>query len=109
MTTSTSKLAYDDCYEILDRALRAKTGIRIAVGAEEGVANLLCVRLHYARTLERQQNRDLFQRDDPQYGLSDYDILVVRRPRLEKGTWYIYVEKRIPPENIEELDANAAE
>ena len=103
MTTNTSPLAYDDCYLMFDRARTSRNGIRIGVASEGNGMNLF-TRLNYARRLERQRNKEVYPSDSPLHGVSDYDTLVVRKPREEGGRWWVLIEKRVQPDTIEEIE-----
>jgi len=107
MVTPTSRIAYRPYYEILDRALDSKVGIRVPKeGFEErGDAMQLRVRLHKARTYDRQLNRESRDPVDPFFGISDYDGLIVL-VRLEAGRWYVHVKHNsLGGHEVEELSA----
>ena len=103
MGTPTSRTAYKVYYDVLDRALDSEAGIRIAVDTS-GDAHQYRVRLHYARSLDRELNRQSREPDDPKYGVSDYDNLIVRI-KSEDEQWWVYVEQAVIPQDIEELRA----
>lgn len=105
MTVSTSRASYEDCYDILDRALASPIGIRISAEGK-GPAHHLCTRLNYARTLSRQEAREINDIGAPGYGVSAYDTLLIRQPRVEDGVWWIYIEPRTVNGKIEELSKN---
>lgn len=104
MTVSTSTAAYEDCYDILDRALAAPAGIRID-GMGKGPAHHLVTRLQYARMLSRRESWEIKEPGTPGYGTSAYDILIIRQPREVDGKWWIYIEPRKINGTIEELVA----
>lgn len=109
MTISTSPSAYEDCYDIFDRALRSKNGIRCEV-PDAGMGYNLRTRLQYARTLHREEMRRVHPPTSPEHGVSVYDPLVVREPRQVGDRWYVYVEHRkIDESKIEELPATGTE
>jgi hypothetical protein len=91
MVTSTSRLAFADCYDLLDKALEAPDGIRFAV-SDIGLANQFRVRLHTARRINREDNKDTYDKDHPLYGRSIYDTLVVRIREIE-GKVFVYITK----------------
>lgn len=102
MTTPTSRGAYGPYFDALDRALEEKTGIRIEC-ATQGDANQYRVRLHSARTLDRQLNCESREAGDPLYGTSDYDKLIVRvRPGAD-GKWWVYIQRNAINGKIEVL------
>lgn len=91
MATSTSRLSYGDCFEILDKALENKKGIKFQI-PDYGAGNHLRVRLHSARKINREDNQVIYQPDHQLYGRSIYDPLVCRM-RKEKGIWFMYIER----------------
>jgi hypothetical protein len=101
MGTSSSIVAYEDCYDFLDRALEAEHGVGTRM-ANDGDANQFRVRLHNARTLARSQSKEIYQPDHPQYGTSVYDKLVVSLRKVN-GEWWVYVTTRKAPIEIVEL------
>ena len=101
MTTPTSRAAYKVYYDALDRAIDSPAGIRVGAN-NEGEAYQYRVRLHSARSLDRELNRQGREPSDPQYGISDYDNLIVR-VREEEGEWWVYIERAAVPGVIEEL------
>lgn len=103
MTTPTSRGAYGPYYDALDRALETKAGIRIEC-ATRGDANQYRVRLHSARTLDRELNRDAREPSDKNYGSSDYDNLVVRVKPGPNGKWWVYIQPNAIIGNIEDLE-----
>lgn len=107
MPTPISKAAYKVYYDVLDRALDSPNGIRIEVG-DKGAAFQYRVRLHAARAHDRELNRESREPHDPEYGISDYDNLVVRL-RSEGDKWWVYVEHDTLPKNIEELNNEEAD
>ena len=105
MSTSTSKLAYDDCYTILDRALGSDSGIKVAQDSA-GKASHLRSRLNYARQLDRKLSTETYAEGDPEYGVSQYDVLVIQAPYKDRGKWWIQIKKRdVELLEIEELGA----
>jgi hypothetical protein len=104
MTTSTSKHAYNDCFSLYDRALSAPHGVRVPFPTR-GAAQQFYVRMHSARIIARRESMEVYPSDDPAYGTSPYDILVVRQPVEAEGHWYLYVEPRVVKGEIEELGA----
>ena len=78
MSLSNSRLSYQDCYDLLDRALDADRGICVTV-PDKSAANYLRMRIHHARTIDREENRKTYpDPDQPLHGRSPYDILVLR-------------------------------
>ena len=103
MTVSHSKSAYNDCYDLFDRATDSSIGIRVSCETR-GMANNLRTRLHYARKLNREQAKEIFPDDHPDHGKSAYDPLVVRVHHDGDG-WWVYIEPRMVQGEVEELRA----
>lgn len=101
MTTSTSRLAYKDCYEVMDKALVDDLGLRVKV-KDVDAAYHLRMRMHTARTIARKENQQVFEEGHPMYGRSPYDILVLRIKSI-KDTTYLYLEKNQLPTQMEPL------
>lgn len=116
MAPPTSRLAYIDCYKILDAALEDKLGVRVRT-SNEAQAQILRSRLHYARRLIRDENLAVYNPGDPLFGRSPYDVLVIRFrdaanrpiPLNYIGEVYVYVEQRQAPGEIEPLAGEAKE
>lgn len=92
MSITEAKLAYLDCAEVLDKANGADKGCRVHVAGENEAINLR-MRLHQCRHLDRREMRRVYQPDDPMYGSSGWDGLVVRIKEID-DLWWVYVEKR---------------
>ena len=91
-----------DCYELLDRALESEDGIRVAT-EKQSEARELQTRLCKARLVSRQRSTQIYDRSDPAYGISQYDVLVVRMPKQMDGKWWVRIEPRRAPILIEDL------
>ncbi len=93
MSLSNSRLAYDDCFKLLDAALDEPRGIRVEV-ASSNDATYLRMRIHHARTIDRRENAATYiEKDHPLHGRSPYDILVVRIEDDHEGSW-LYLDKQ---------------
>jgi hypothetical protein len=111
MTAPTTRLSYGDAYDALDRAKDDLKGIRIKF-SDYAAACTFRSRLHYARTVDRRDNTQIYDEGDPLYGRSVYDPLVVRIKEDTEGAWWVYVEHAsidsMIVESLSELD-DAAE
>lgn len=101
MVTPTSRMAYTDCFDLLDRALDDDKGTRVKIG-DKGDAWHMRLRLNAARTVERDESKRVYQKGDPGYGVTPWDVLVVKIKEIEKD-WWVYIEKRAVPEVVESL------
>lgn len=89
MAGSTSRLSYQDCFELYDKALAAAKGIRHRAGSKDAAMHLKS-RLHYARSIDRKDNREVYDEGEPLYGRSAYDPITIRL-RQHGGAWWLYL------------------
>ena len=109
MPIPNTRSSYPDCFELLQQALDAPHGIRIMMGRYDdysatGAARQLRMRIHKARNLEREANKDIFTEDDPKWGSCDYDGLVVRIKQVDNKIW-VYIEPLTVGSVVEQLGA----
>jgi hypothetical protein len=118
MSCSTSRLAYADAYDCFDQALDSKTGIRIAFRSR-GEATYFRMRLHQARSIDRQDNAKLYETDHQMHGRSSYDPIQLKLRQIE-DKWYVYlelitgagklkiepIEEEVPENTFEEVEAD---
>ena len=102
MATSTSRLSFSDCYDILDRALATPRGLRLSFPVE-GDARHFRTRLHAARSLHRRDNAATYPEGDPKHGSSEYDPLTVKLRANGKG-WVLLIEPVSATMQIEEIE-----
>ena len=107
MTAAVSRLAFNDCFDIFDQAIADPTGIRVAFSSE-GAAIHFRMRLHRARTIDRQDNAKLHPSDHPMHGRSPYDQIIIKIRKVEEG-WFVYLEAlldagRLRVESLEGLE-----
>lgn len=77
MGLSHNPLSYEDCRQVLDRALTAPRGIKVAF-PERGHAIRFRHRLNAYRSRDRQNSRTIYPPESPLHGISPYDRLVLR-------------------------------
>lgn len=94
MPTSTSRLAYEDCFSYFSEALDDPRGVRILL-AKPGDAHQLRVRMNAARVLDREANAETYDPSHPLFGRSEFDQVMVRlvAERGSEETW-VYIERR---------------
>ena len=92
MTVSNSRLAYGDCFDLLDKAIADNKGIRVRFD-EWKQANYYRMRLHTARAIDRKDNARTFTEDQPMHGRSIYDTIVGRIKEDGDGFFWLYLEK----------------
>lgn len=91
MSLSTSLLSYSDCLKFMDKALEFSEGARLKL-ADESACIYFRMRCQQARQLDRESNRNIYDKDQFMHGRSQYDVLTFRLYELE-SLWYIYAER----------------
>jgi hypothetical protein len=92
MALSESLAAYDDCFNLFDRAHADGKGIRTFVQTWPE-AHMLRMRLNNARVLDRRQSMKAYPKDAPQFGKSEHDRfkVTIRKSAEDDGYW-VYIE-----------------
>jgi len=105
MSFNTSSLAFDDIQGAFDRALAAPKGIRIKCSSR-GEAIVLRSRFNYFRKMNRKENKEIYTSDQPMWGKSVYDKLVLRVPlKGTEGDNTLFIEPRsVEDLNIEDIE-----
>lgn len=101
MSLPTSTLAYSQCYEVLDLALKDSLGIRMRVDRKPSpqenldAAMNFRMRCHQARKLDRDRNAEVYpDPEHPLHGRSAYDVLIIRDPKVtHDGDVYLVIER----------------
>lgn len=102
MSISTSRQSYLDCYAYYDQALEEDRGIRIRVTSYDYACHLR-QRLHMARKIRRDDNREIYPDPDHHlHGSSPYDVVVVKIKTEERGV-FVVLEKIAMLTQIESL------
>lgn len=96
MVTSSSRGAYPDCFDLMDKAIDDGRGVRVQYD-DRGNARHFIVRLNTARSLDRKANREMYEVDHPLHGTSIYDKLrfTLRSTQNDDGEivcYWVYVE-----------------
>ena len=86
MVTSTSRLAYSDCFDLMDKAIADPKGIKIKFAQGEDAWHFR-IRLHTARKIDRNDNRDIYDQGHPMHGRSVYDHLTMRIRKSGDFAW----------------------
>lgn len=94
MPASSSRLAFDDCYRMYDRALESKKGTR-TLCKTYGQAVHLRMRLHNARMIDRKDNAETYKDElvHPLKGRSAYDNISASIKQDTDGNHWLYLEK----------------
>lgn len=107
MSVPKSLLAYTDCIDYFDTALRFSEGCRIPLPDYEfGIR--LRMRLNYCRKLDRDNNAKLYAEGHKMHGTSQYDKITCVLEQFE-AIWYLMLKRndlmRMPIEGLgQELD-----
>lgn len=91
MGVSKSLLAYTDCIDYFDTALRFSEGCRIPV-PDRDFAIRLRMRLNYCRSLDRENNMRLYPEGHMMHGRSQYDKITNTISEVE-GKVYLMLER----------------
>lgn len=86
MVTSTSRLAYSDCFELMDKAIADPKGIKVKFAAGEDAWHFR-IRLHTARKIDRIDNKEVYEQGHTLYGRSVYDQLTMRIRKSGDHVW----------------------
>lgn len=93
MSLPKSRNAYQDCYILYERALEATHGIRFNVESEDAAIHLR-MRMHTARTIDRDDNSAMHPRGAPMHGCSAFDPLQILIRSDADDLWWVYIEPR---------------
>lgn len=104
MPVSSSRLSYDDCFTLFEKALNDTKGARYQIpDGAHGATKYFVMRMHQARSLDRKENKELYEKGHKLYGRSIYDPLVCRIKKDVEGLWWVYVSHTEIPEGEIEL------
>lgn len=113
MPTSTSRLAYPDCEEFLNKALEDGKGVRLPF-LVEGHARQFLVRCNTFRSICRSDNMRIHRdnRDHPMYGRCEYDVIALSVvPTEDRSDWFVYARiyalNEADVESLSEIEGNA--
>ena len=90
MSMSNTRLSYDDCFELWDKAKEAK-GIRIKYASLEE-AERTRARLHYARIIDRKDNEKMYTPNEPLHGRSVYDPFMIQIRQDTEDFYWVYIK-----------------
>ena len=86
MVTSSSRLAFSDCFDLLEQAISDQKGIRIKFDSYDDAFNFR-LRLHSARRIDRVENRLTYPEGHPMWGRSVYDSITCRIRKTGDQAW----------------------
>jgi hypothetical protein len=88
MAMNPSRLAYQDCYDLMEKAISSEfpSGLRVKFVSENEAVNFRH-RLHNARQVDRVDNSKVFPDGHPMFGRSVYDVIICRIRRRGDGYW----------------------
>lgn len=102
MSVPTTPRAYDDCFEVYDKALADPIGIRVKM-KDFDAANHFRQRMHSARKIDRQRNAFTYEMDHPMFNASAWDCLYLTIEHDHDAGHFVYIRKRPVPQEIERL------
>jgi len=86
MAVSTSRIAFSDCFDLLERAINDDKGIRVKFASYDDAFNFR-LRIHKARQIDRQDNKGTYEIGHPLYGRSVYDQISCKIRTFNGGAW----------------------
>lgn len=92
MTTSTSRIAFSDCFDLFDQALGDSKGLRVRCPSFEAASHLR-MRLHTARTIDRKDNKASYDKEHKLHGRSPFDEICCRILYDEQDTVWLYLDR----------------
>src|SRR5215469_14523244 len=101
MPLSNSRMAYEEEYKAMDRALEARDGVRIPC-EDKSEAYFFRMRMNKARSLDREFSGERYPAGHPMRHQSHYDALILRIRQDSDGCW-LYVRKRPAIGAVEEI------
>lgn len=106
MSVPNTPRAYDDCYEVFDRALKDEVGVKVRV-KDNNAGQYFRMRLNQARSINRKENMRTYEMGHPMFNASQYDCLVCTVEFVD-GDCYVFVQRRPIPLEIVPLSGEAA-
>lgn len=94
MSLPTSKNAYLDCIEYLDRAMSETKGARVKVASHD-IGIRLRMRMHQLRSILRRDSTLIYEPGDPGYDITAYDPLTITIENV-KGQHFVVMKKNEP-------------
>lgn len=92
MVASSSRFAYADCYDLMDKAIADQKGIQIKFAIKEEAMHFR-IRLHTARRIDREENMQIYPESHAMYGKSAYDPLTMRVRKDSNGSAWLRLER----------------
>ena len=92
MVASSSRFAYIDCFDLMDKAIADQKGIKIKFSGKEEAMHFR-IRLHTARRIDREENMEIYQPGHAMYGKSSYDPLTMRVKKDANGGVWLNLER----------------
>ena len=86
MAVSTSRIAFSDCFDLLERAINDEKGIRVKFATYDDAFNFR-LRIHKARQIDRTDNQNTYEVGHPLFGRSVYDQITCKIRTFNGGAW----------------------
>lgn len=104
MSLTNSRLAYRDCYEFMEEALKQDIGARASMGTfSDAIAYRN--RLNKARQIDRNNNAQTYEPGHVLHGGSRFDELIFTTREDTTGNFWVYAHKTIKPSVVEPIEA----
>lgn len=104
MTLPNSRLAYRDCYEFMEEALKTDLGARASLGTESN-AIAYRFRLNKARQVDRNDNARTYEAGHVLHGGSRFDELIFTIKEDVTGNFWVYAQRTVRPAVVEPIEA----
>lgn len=105
VVSGTQILAYEDIRQVMDRAVDSATGVKVTFPSRNMATNFRH-RCHKFRVLMQRLNSQSKTEDDPDYGSSTYDSLIIS---IEADPRIVMIRHRmLVTYDVEELTENEA-
>lgn len=92
MVASSSRFAYNDCFELMDKAIADPKGIQIKFALKQEAKHFR-IRLHTARRIDREENMQIYSETHKMFGKSVYDPLTMRVQESSNGGVWLRLER----------------
>lgn len=86
MAVSTSRIAFSDCFDLMEKAITDEKGIRVKFASYDDAFNFR-LRIHKARQIDRIDNQESYPEGHQLHGRSVYDELTCKIRSFNGGAW----------------------
>jgi len=86
MAVSTSRIAFSDCFDLMEKAIEDSKGIRVKFASYDDAFNFR-LRIHKARQIDRSDNLESYPEGHQLHGRSVYDQISCKIRTFNGGAW----------------------